>query len=78
MLDLTVANQAHQKIWVNDNQVLDATVSGSGVTSSSTSIGILQFDGTINSMASSSTAWFTMIGVSTQRMGCPSGYTFPS
>src|SRR4029077_19895003 len=31
----------------------------------------LRFDGSINSMKSASTAWFTMIGVSNQQMGCP-------
>jgi hypothetical protein len=77
MIDLTVANQAHETIWVNDTVVLDNTVSGSQVTSATTTIPVIQFDGTVNSMAIASTAWFTMIGVSTQRMGCPAGFTFP-
>ncbi|HKW48436.1 MAG TPA: hypothetical protein VJN70_13395, partial [Gemmatimonadaceae bacterium] len=69
---------AHQTIWVNDNVVLDNTISGSQVASATTSIKMLQFDGTVNTMVSSnSTAWFTMIAFSSQRMGCPTGYNFP-
>ncbi|HKW46195.1 MAG TPA: Ig-like domain-containing protein [Gemmatimonadaceae bacterium] len=79
MIDLTVSNQAHQTIWVNDNVVLDNTISGSQVASATTSIKMLQFDGTVNTMVSSnSTAWFSMVGLSSQRMGCPPGYTFPN
>jgi hypothetical protein len=35
------------------------------------SYGVLQFDGTINSMASTSTAWFDTIGISSAPMGYP-------
>ncbi|HKW46193.1 MAG TPA: hypothetical protein VJN70_02055, partial [Gemmatimonadaceae bacterium] len=53
MIDLTASNQAHQTIWVNDNVVLDNTISGSQVASATTSIKMLQFDGTVNTMVSS-------------------------
>ncbi|HKW48369.1 MAG TPA: hypothetical protein VJN70_13060, partial [Gemmatimonadaceae bacterium] len=72
MLDLSSRRQAHTTMWVNGNVVLDNTISGRRVPSSTTSIRYLRFDGAINSMKSVSTAWFTMIGVSGQQMGCPS------
>jgi hypothetical protein len=77
LVDLTVANSAHTTIWVNDTQVLDYTVTSSGVASASTSIGTVQITGVINSIASASSAWVTMVGISSQRMGCPPGFSFP-
>jgi hypothetical protein len=71
MIDLTVRRQAHTTIWVNGNVVLDNIITGRRVPSSTTSVHYLRFDGAISSMASASTAWFTLIGVSGQQMGCP-------
>ena len=71
MVDLSVRRSAHATIWMNDTLVLDNTITGRSVPSSRTAVHTLRFDGAINSMRSSSTAWFTSIGVSSQRMGCP-------
>jgi hypothetical protein len=71
MVDLTVRRRAHGTIWVNDTVVLDNTIGGSRVPSARTAISFVRFDGAINSMKSVSTAWFTLIGVSSQRTGCP-------
>ncbi|HEY2378226.1 MAG TPA: hypothetical protein VGH98_19775 [Gemmatimonadaceae bacterium] len=71
MVDLTVRRQAHTTIWANGNVVLDNTITGRRVPSSTSSIRYLRFDGAINSMKSASTAWFALIGVSGQQMGCP-------
>ena len=71
MVDLTVRRSAHTTMWMNDTLVLDNTITGRYVPSSRTAVHTLRFEGAINSMQSSSTAWFTSIGVSSQRMGCP-------
>jgi hypothetical protein len=71
MIDLTIRRQAHTTIWVNGNVVLDKTITGRRVPSSTTSVRYVRFAGAINSMASASTAWFTLIGMSGQQMGCP-------
>lgn len=66
---------AHLRLWVNDVLMMDdsQTIGSGGLDMQN-----IQVTGVQNSMASASSAWWTMWGFSTQRMYCPPGYTFPA
>jgi hypothetical protein len=66
--DITTDNALRVMIWVNDSLHLDVTTAKGN---QGRVYGIVQFDGTINSMATQSTMWIDEIGISSQRMGIP-------
>ena len=66
--DITTTNALHFECWINGVQYYDYLIATSNL---GKVFGVVQFDGTINSMQQASTAWFDSIGISTQRMGFP-------
>ena len=66
--DISVTNALVLKGWINGTQYWDDTVV---VSNQGKTFGAVQFDGTINSMAAQSTAWFDTVGISSAPMGFP-------
>lgn len=66
--DISVTNALKFEGWINGVQYFDYTIAASN---QGKTFGVVQFDGTINSMQQQSTAWFDEIGISSQRMGIP-------
>lgn len=84
-IDISVSGVAHTTIWLNDTQIFDNVVHNGdpncGVprtVGSAITAGVVQFLGVMNSMASASVARITMVGISSQRMFVPPGFTFPA
>ncbi|HEY2806865.1 MAG TPA: twin-arginine translocation signal domain-containing protein [Gemmatimonadales bacterium] len=66
--DISTSGAIKFKCSINGVQHFDYT---DNLSNQSKTYGVVQFDGTINSMASTSTAWFDAIGISSAPMGYP-------
>lgn len=86
--DISLSDRATTTIWVNDVQVFQNTVingvtpacpSGTrAVNTAGAQNGTVQWTGVVNSISQPGSCWFTMLGISSQRMYAPPGFTFPA